>query len=190
MSRIGYARRSSSDQDTSIQISRLRAAGCDIVRSDTGSGASVDGRDELQNIMTFIRSGDELCVLRLDRLGRSTRDVLNLIHDLHGKKASLTVLEPPFSTRDVAGTLLATVLGMVAELERQHIRERQRAGIDAAMKRGVYRGRKPSLPREQVRELAASGMGPTEISKRLGISRMSVYRVLETASGAETQHSR
>ena len=190
MTRIGYARRSSSDQDTAIQVERLRAAGCEIIRADTGSGATVEGRDELQNVMAFIRSGDELCVLRLDRLGRSTRDVLNLIHDLHGKGASLSVLEPAFSTRDVAGTLLATVLGMVAELERQHIRERQRAGIDAAMKRGVYRGRKPSLPRDQVRELAANGLRPTVIAKQLGISRMSVYRVMAATPDAAPEHSR
>jgi Resolvase, N terminal domain/Tn3 transposase DDE domain len=78
----------------------------------------------------------------IDILGRSTRDVLNLVHELEAKGAALTVLEPAFSTKDATGSILVTVLGMVAEMERRFIRERQQAGIEAAKKRGVYRGRK------------------------------------------------
>ena len=82
--------------------------------------------------------------MKLDRLGRSTRDVLNLVHELEEKDAGLRVLEPEFSTMTDTGRILVTVLGMVAEMERKFIRERQRAGIEAAKTKGVYRGRKPT----------------------------------------------
>ena len=107
MARIGYARCSSSDQDFTLQEQRLRAAGCEIVRSEKVSGKSREGRDEPSSIMEFIRRGDELCVVKLDRLGRSTRDVLNLAHELEAKGAALTVLEPSFSTKDATGECAA-----------------------------------------------------------------------------------
>lgn len=103
MARIGYARVSTTDQDLDIQIGRLKNAGCEIIRSETGSGASRSGRTELETIMQFMHTGDELVVLRLDRLGRSTRDVLNLVHELDEKGASLRILEPEVTT---AGDLL------------------------------------------------------------------------------------
>jgi len=189
MARIGYARVSSQDQDHSSQEARLRAAGCEPVRAEKASGGSRDGRNELASIMDFIRSGDELVVVKLDRLGRSTRDVLNLVHELEAKGAALTVLEPAFSTKDPAGSILLTVLGMVAEMERKFIRERQQAGIEAAKAKGVYKGRKPSVPRGRVREMRAAGYRPSEIAKALKISRMSVHRALNEDATAIAQGS-
>lgn len=179
MSRIGYARVSTTDQNTETQLAKLREAGCNPIRQEKASGKSREGRDELASILDFIREGDELVVVKLDRLGRSTRDVLNLVHELEERSASLRVLEPAFSTGDGTGRILVTVLGMVAEMEREFIKERQRAGIDAAKAKGVYKGRKPSVPVERVRELAGEGLGATAIANTLGISRMSVYRALE-----------
>src|SRR5215204_1428810 len=141
-----------------------------------------DGRDELTSIMEFVREGDELVVLKLDRLGRNTRDVLNLVHDLRQRGAVLIVLEPKFATTDVAGPILVTVLGMVAELERSFIRERQKAGIARAKANGVYKGRKPTVPVERVRAMHRDGVGPSAIARELGISRMSVHRVLKARS--------
>jgi DNA invertase Pin-like site-specific DNA recombinase len=100
MPRYGYARVSSTDQDCALQEARLRAAGCEVIRAERVSGTSRDGRDELARIMDFLHAGDELVVVKLDRLGRSTRDVLNLVHELEAKGAALTVLEPAFSTKD------------------------------------------------------------------------------------------
>jgi DNA invertase Pin-like site-specific DNA recombinase len=177
MARIGYARVSTVDQDHATQAARLRAAGCGIIRKEKVSAKSRQGRDELASIMEFLRAGDELVVVKLDRLGRSTRDVLNLVHELEAKDAALTVLEPAFSTKDATGSILVTVLGMVAEMERKFIRERQQAGIEAAKKRGVYRGRRPSVPADRVREMHAAGQKPGAIAKELGISRMHVYRL-------------
>jgi DNA invertase Pin-like site-specific DNA recombinase len=176
--RIGYARVSSDDQSNQVQIERLKAAGCTIIREEKASGASVEGREELARIIDFVRPGDELVVVRLDRLGRSTRDVLNLVHQLETKGASLRVLEPEFSTAHDTGRLLVTVLGMVAEMERRFIKERQAAGIEKAKAAGVYRGRKPSINPEEVRRMKADGKGASEIARALKITRTSVYRVL------------
>lgn len=181
MARYGYARVSSGDQDHSGQIARLKLAGCEVVRAEKASGGSREGRDELAALLDFVRSGDELIVVKLDRLGRSTRDVLNLVHELEAKGAALTVLEPAFSTKDAAGPILVTVLGMVAEMERKFIRERQQAGIDAAKLNGIYKGRKPTVPVDKVKELRAAGYGPSAIAERLKISRMSVHRALRSA---------
>jgi len=178
VAKIGYARCSSQGQDLTIQQDRLRKAGCTIIRSEKASGGSLSGRDELTSIMEFVREGDELVVLKLDRLGRNTRDVLNLVHELRQKGAILSVLEPKFATTDVAGPILVTVLGMVAELERSFIRERQKAGIERAKANGVYKGRKPTVPVEQVRAMHKDGVGPSAIARELGISRMSVHRAL------------
>jgi DNA invertase Pin-like site-specific DNA recombinase len=94
MARYVYARVSSTDQDCALQEARLRAEGCKVIRTEKASGKSRDGRDELARIMDFLHEGDELVVVKLDRFGRSTRDVLNLVHDLEARGAVLTVLEP------------------------------------------------------------------------------------------------
>jgi DNA invertase Pin-like site-specific DNA recombinase len=178
MPRIGYARISSSSQDLDIQKTMLKAAGCEIVRSETVSGASRDDRSELVTVMEFLRDGDELVVHRLDRLGRSTRDVLNLIHELDAKGASLRVLEPEVTTAGDTGRMVITVLGMVADMELKFIRDRQRAGIDAAKSKGVYKGRQKSVDDDEIRRLANAGTKKAQIARDLGISRMTVYRAL------------
>ena len=94
MARIGYARVSSIDQDLESQLERLKAEGCGVIRSEKVSGASRDGRPELETIIEFLRAGDELLVTRLDRLGRDTRDVLNIIHEADQRQAFVTVLDP------------------------------------------------------------------------------------------------
>jgi DNA invertase Pin-like site-specific DNA recombinase len=181
MARYGYARVSTLDQDHATQEARLKAAGCGVVRAEKASGKGREGRDELTSLLEFVRPGDELVVVKLDRLGRSTRDVLNLVHELEAKGAALTVLEPAFSTKEATGAVLVTVLGMVAEMERRFIRERQQAGIEAAKAKGIYKGRKPSVPVAKVKAMHAEGHGSSAIAKALGISRMSVHRVLAQA---------
>ncbi|WP_111539053.1 recombinase family protein [Palleronia aestuarii] len=189
MPRIGYARVSTSGQDLDIQRTRLKAAGCEIVRAETMSGASRDGRTELATVLEFLREGDELVVHRLDRLGRSTRDVMNLVHELDAKGASLRVLEPEVTTSGDMGRMVITVLGMVADMELKFIRDRQRAGIDAAKGRGVYRGRQKRIDDAEIRTLAEQGLSKAKIARDLGVSRMTVYRALVapgSKEGAET----
>lgn len=183
MAKYGYARVSSVDQDYALQQARLNEAGCSIVRAEKASASTRDGRDELASLLEFMRDGDELVVVKLDRLGRNTRDVLNLVHELEAKGAALTVLEPAFSTRDAAGSILVTVLAMVAEMERKFIRERQAAGIAAAKAKGAYRGRRPTVPVDKVKEMHGAGAGPSAIAASLGISRMSVHRALKGDGG-------
>ena len=178
MPMYGYARVSSASQSTDLQRARLEAAGCTVIRQEAASGGSRAGRSELETLLEFIQPGDTLVVVKLDRLGRSTRDVLNLVHELEGKSAALRVLEPEIDTSKPEGRIILTTLSMVAEMELTFIKERQRAGIDAAKAKGVYKGRKRSIDREAVHRLRTEGLGATEIAKRLGIGRASVYKAL------------
>ena len=180
MTRIGYARVSTADQNLELQIAKLEAEGCAIVRSEKVSGASRDGRMELATVLQFLRPGDELVVTRIDRLGRDTRDVLNLVHECEARGAFVTVLDPHISTRGEMGHVIITVLGMVAQMERRFIKERQREGIERAKARGVYRGGRQRLDRQQIAALHAEGFGPAAISKAIGCSRMQVYRILRS----------
>lgn len=180
MARIGYARVSTLDQDLDVQLVKLKAEGCSVIRSEKVSGASRDGRAELATVIEFLRDGDELVVTRLDRLGRDTRDVLNVIHECEQRGAFVTVLDPHVSTRGEMGQIMLTVLGMVAQMERRFIRERQRDGIEKAKAKGVYRGGKRQLNYEKIEELRATGLGVSAIATRLGCSRMQVYRVLSS----------
>lgn len=181
MPRIGYARVSTASQDLDIQIAKLKEVGCQIVRSETGTGASRHGRTELATVLEFMRTGDELVVHRLDRLGRSTRDVLNLVHEMDTKGASLRVLEPDITTTGDMGRMVITVLGMVADMELKFIRDRQRAGIDAAKARGIYKGRQKHGDDAEICRLSAQGISKAKIARDLNISRMTVYRSLESA---------
>jgi DNA invertase Pin-like site-specific DNA recombinase len=178
---IGYARVSSNDQDTSIQAAALRKAGCDVVRVAKASGKSREGRDELASILEFIRPGDVLVVTKLDRLGRNTRDALNLVHELDERGACLRVLEPAIDTCGPMGRMVLTVLGMVAEMELSFLKDRQRAGIEAAKAKGVYKGRPPTFDRAKILELRKQGMGATAIAEAVGCKRGNVYKALKTA---------
>jgi DNA invertase Pin-like site-specific DNA recombinase len=178
MPMYGYARVSSLSQSTEVQVSRLKAVGCDVVRKEAVSGHSRIRRTELATILEFIRPGDTLVVAKLDRLGRSTRDVLNLVHELESKGAALRVLEPEIDTSRPEGRIILTSLSMVAEMELTFLKERQRAGIEAAKAKGIYKGRKRSIDRDAVSKLHKEGVGATEIARRLGIGRASVYKVL------------
>ena len=129
-----------------------------------------------------MRPEDELVVTRLDRLGRDTRDVLNIIHECEQKQAFVTVLDPYVSTKGDTGQIVMTELGMVAQMERRFIKERQREGIDRAKSLGRYKGGKQRIDRYEVRRLAAAGEKPSAIARILDCSRMQIYRILEEAS--------
>ena len=179
MAKYGYARVSSLSQSTDIQVEALTAAGCTVVRQEKASGRSTEGRTELATILEFMSEGDSLCVHKIDRLGRNTRNVLNLVHQITEKGCSLQVLEPAIDTSGPMGTMMLTVLGMVSEMELGFIKERQRAGIDKAKAAGVYKGRPSSLDHDKIKELHAAGMGATAIARELGCSRGAVYKVVK-----------
>src|SRR5262249_16472546 len=148
-------------------------AGCSIVRSEKLTGTKLEGREELDTLLKFMRSGDTLMVTRVDRLARSIRDLQNIVHDL---KVTLKATEQPIDTSTAAGKAFVNMLGVCAELETNLRRERQTEGIAAAKAAGRYKGRKRQIDPAAITALAAEGLGPTAIAERLGINRASVYR--------------
>ena len=133
------------------------------------------------SILEFVRPGDTLVVHKLDRLGRNTRDVLNLVHEFDERGACLRVLEPAIDTCGPMGRMVLTVLGMVAEMELGFIRGRQRVGIDAAKARGVCKGRPVTFDRARIVSLRKEGMGASKIAKAVGCKRGNVYKTLKAA---------
>lgn len=180
MATYGYARVSTTDQDLTIQREALKAAGCEIIREEKVSGTSRQGRDELKTLLEFVREGDTLVVTRLDRLARSMDDLSSIANELQEKGVALKATEQPVDTSSAAGKAFFQMLGVFAEFETNLRRERQLEGIAKAKAAGVYKGRKPSIDATEVRRLRdTDGLGATEIARRLGIARTSVYRVLQ-----------
>ena len=179
---IGYARVSSDDQDCSIQETALRAAGCNLIRSEKRSGTTTQGRAELETILSFLREGDTLMVTRIDRLARSVADLESIVSQVKGRGAFLRATEQPIDTSTPAGTAFLQMLGVFAQFETALRRERQMEGIEKAKAAGVYKGRKPSVDRAEVNRLRTDGLGPSAIAGRLGIGRASVYRALADPS--------
>ena len=176
--KYGYARVSTSEQDLTIQIEALTEAGCETIRQEKVSGVSVQGRDEINTLLEFLCEGDELVVTRVDRLARSIRDPQNIVYDLDKKCVVLSATEQPIDTRTSAGKCFLDMLSVFAEFETNFRKERQMEGIAKANERGVYKGRKPSVDVEKVKELKAEGLGASAIAKEMGIGRASVYRAL------------
>jgi DNA invertase Pin-like site-specific DNA recombinase len=179
MTVIGYARVSTIDQDLTIQEAALKAAGCDLIRSEKRSGTSTTGREELRTVLDFLRSGDVLMVTRIDRLARSIGDLQDIVRTVKARGASLKATEQPIDTSTAAGKCFLDMLGVFAEFETNLRRERQLEGIADAKARGVYQGRRPSIDTARVKALKAEGMGASAIAKALKIGRASVYRALE-----------
>ena len=184
MALYGYARVSSADQDYALQEQALRTAGCEVIRAEKASGTVRAGRTELELLLAFLRPGDTLVVTRVDRLARSIKDLQDIVYTLKARGVTLRATEQPIDTQSAAGKAFLDMLGVFAEFETNLRRERQREGIVAAKARGVYRGRKPSVDLHAIRRLREEQkLGATEIARRLGIGRASVYRALAKSPG-------
>lgn len=176
---VGYARVSSTGQSLDVQQEALAAAGCDKVFSEKRSGLSAVNRDQLAECIDFVRDGDTFVVTRLDRLARSVDDLRAIVNKLTAKGVTFRCIEQGGADTDSSsGKLLLGMLGLIAEFEADIRKERQMEGIAKAKERGVYKGRKPSVDRDRVREMKAGGMGATAIADEMGIGRASVYRAL------------
>jgi DNA invertase Pin-like site-specific DNA recombinase len=184
---VGYCRTSTTDQIAGIidQKNLVSCAGCEKVFEEMVS--SVTDRPQLVAALDFVREGDSLIVTRLDRLARSTADLLSIVSTLDAKSVALRILDfggGVVDTRSATGRLLLTVLGAVAECERMLMLERQKAGIAKAKAEGRYKGRAPTARAKapQMHALREEGLAPSTIAIRLGVSRASVYRLLAEGS--------
>ncbi len=150
MALYGYARVSTTDQDFELQEEALRAAGCEVIRSEKASGTGRRGRKELETLLDFIREDDTLVVTRIDRLARSIGDLQDIVRLLRDRGAGLKATEQPIDTSTAAGKAFLDMLGVFAEFETNLRRERQMEGIAKAKALGVYKGRTPSISGAEV----------------------------------------
>jgi len=178
---LGYARVSTSGQDLSIQRAQLQQEGCFRVFFEQVTGAQRD-RPELEHLFGHLREGDVVLVTRLDRLARSTRDLLDIVEHVQSLGAGLRSLAEPWAdTTTPAGRMVLTVFAGIAEFERSLIKERTHQGREAARARGVRFGPKLRLSHNQVehgRNLLEQGRPAKEVAELLKVSRATLYRAL------------
>ncbi|MEM7668068.1 MAG: recombinase family protein [Pseudomonadota bacterium] len=183
--RIGYVRVSTEDQSEDLQIDALVAAGCDPIFADHGvSGARII-RAGLDRVLASLEAGDTLVVWKLDRLGRSTLHLLKLLSDLRDRGVDFVALTQGIDTTTAVGRMLYGQLAVFAEFEREQIRDRTRAGMQAAKDRGVHVGR-PQLIQPEEAELYAREIGQgritiAELAERIGVARQTLVRAMQRA---------
>jgi DNA invertase Pin-like site-specific DNA recombinase len=176
---IGYARVSTDDQNLDLQRDALNKAGCEQIYTDQVSGTKAT-RPGLTEALSHLRAGDTLVVWRLDRLGRSLRHLIDTVTDLQERGVGFKSLQESIDTTTSGGKLVFHIFGALAEFEREIIRERTQAGLQAARARGKMGGRPKALNEKQVQILRTLAADPQksidDICKTLGISRMTYYR--------------
>lgn len=177
---LGYARVSTGQQDLSGQRERLKEAGAIRIFEDVISGKIFD-RPGLEELIAYARKDDLLCVVRLDRLGRSLKELLEIVGRLKDSQIGLMSLEEKIDTSSAAGELVFHVFGSIAHFERRLIADRTRDGIRAARLRGKYPGR-PALDKDKLDaalKLVESGLSPTNAAKQVQLGRSTLYRELK-----------
>jgi DNA invertase Pin-like site-specific DNA recombinase len=177
---FGYARVSTSQQSLELQTKALKAAGVTPSRifSDKASGKDTD-RPGLQTLQIKVEEGDVILVTKLDRLGRDTADMIQIIKQFDAMGVHVRFLDDRITTEGTMGKMVVTILSAVATAERQRILERTNEGRMEAKIKGIKFGRRCSVNRKQVLQLRASGMGATEIAQQVHIGRSTVYKILE-----------
>ena len=183
---IGYARLSTQDQNLELQLDALTKAGCQKVFEDTISGTRAD-RPGLGKALEMLREGDTLVVWKLDRLGRSVKQLVELVNALHKQNVQFKSLTDSIDTSAPSGRFFFHVMGSLAEMERDLIVERTRAGLDVARQLGRKGGRKPKMTDskiESAKKLLASGVPPKDVAKNLGVSIPTLYRWIPASAHA------
>lgn len=183
---VGYARVSTLDQSTDMQIEALNAAGCSKIFTETASGAQTD-RPELKKALEYLREGeDTLVVWKLDRLARSVAQLVATVNDLHSRKIGFLSLTEKIDTSSPGGRLIFHVFSSIAEFERDLIRERTLAGLESAKKQGRRGGRPKAMDRAlivQAEALFKQGeMSSKAIAARMGVSVATLYRYVPAAN--------
>lgn len=183
MAKIGYARVSTREQNLDMQLSALHGAGCEQIFQEKASG--VRGRPELERCLQMLRPGDTLVVYKLDRLGRSLKNLVEIVDDLNKREVSITSIKDNIDASTATGRMMINLFATLAEFERDMIAERCQAGRKAAKERGVRFGRKPGGKKIQEKAKACAalyrdGMTIPAIMQQLGIrSRSTVYVYLK-----------
>ncbi|TNL02580.1 recombinase [Kosakonia cowanii] len=176
---FGYARVSTSQQSLDIQVKGLKEAGVNANRifTDKASGSSTD-REGLDLLRMKVEEGDVILVKKLDRLGRDTADMIQLIKAFDAQGVAIRFIDDGISTDGEMGKMVVTILSAVAQAERQRILERTNEGRQEAMAKGIVFGRKRKIDRGAVLNMWKQGLGASHISKKMNIARSTVYKVI------------
>lgn len=180
--KIGYVRVSDIEQTENLQLDALNRAGCDVIYGDHGVSGSIKYRKGLDELLTSLKAGDTLVVWKLDRLGRSTIHLLQLLDDLRNRGVDFQAITQGIDTTTAVGRMLYGQLAVFAEFEREQIRERTKAGMAAAKARGVHIGRPRKLTVDQIRsaqaKIANRSDTVTHIAKSYGVAPLTLSRAL------------
>lgn len=183
--RIGYARVSTQDQSLDLQLDTLKAHGCERIYQEKQSGKSAKARPELQRLLDMLRSGDTVVVYRLDRLGRSTKDLIELVGRFEDMGVGFVSLSEQIDTTGAMGKLIFQLFAALAEFERNTISERTKAGLEAAKARGRKGGRRHALSPKQRAEVVKMHQANTHslsgIAELYGVSSRTISNVVAAA---------
>lgn len=185
--RIGYARVSKRDQNLDLQLGALKGAGCDRIFEDTMSGTKA-GRPGLAKALDALREGDTLIVWKLDRLGRSVKDLLDFAGGLNDRGIGFVSLTDSIDTTTASGRFFFNVMASLAQMERELMVERTQAGLQAAREQGRVGGRKRVMTEAKIRsarKLLSQGTPPREVASSLGISVPTLYRWVPATGAAK-----
>jgi len=182
MAIVGYARVSTEEQELTVQLGQLGTVPCDKIFQEKASGVKSD-RPQLLAMLDYVREGDIVVVCKLDRIARSTKNLLEIVEALEKKHVAFRVLNINLDTSTPTGKLMLTMLGAIATFEREMMLERQREGIRLAKAKGEYKGRKPTamLQTGKILELLASGKTKKATADDLGIGIASVFRAVKAS---------
>ena len=184
---IGYARVSTNEQGTAVQVRALKDAGCELIFEEKASGSRWD-RPELHRLLNQLRKGDVLVVWKLDRLSRSLRDVLSLMEKVENSDAGFRSLTEAIDTTTPAGRMMMQMVGAFAEFERAMLKERTQSGLEAARKKGRIGGRRPKLTTQQqteiVRMISRDKRTAADAARLFGVHPSTVSRLLRATNNS------
>lgn len=193
MANIGYARVSTKEQNLNSQLDELQKKGCEKIFTDKVSGGQEKlERPGLQDCLDYIRKGDVLIITKFDRLGRSLKDLIRIVDELHTRDIEVVSIQDNIETNTMHGKLFFHIFGAFAEFEKNIIGERVRAGLASAKARGRKGGRRRKMTQEKIEAaytLLKSGISPTDAAKQLGVSRSTFYSYVQVQNIADNTNT-